>query len=224
MPTEIVTSARRHGRLPYPVNDLEALLVELAGGHPVLVLQNLGLSWLPAWHYSVVIGYELSTETILLHSGLDSRKGMPFRLFDRTWERAGRWGRVVLPPHELPASAQEELYLEAVSDLEAAQQWRPAAQAYDAAARQWPDSLPAKIGLGNSLYSLGDLTGAESAFRRATTLHPNAAVAFNNLAHVLAEQGRTTEALAAARRALVLGGPGAHVYEQTLREIQSTKP
>ena len=41
---DLLSAARRHGRLAVPVADLAALLAELAAGHPVLVLQNLGLA------------------------------------------------------------------------------------------------------------------------------------------------------------------------------------
>ena len=43
----IVTAARRHGRLAYPIQGLDCLLREVAAGNPVIVLQNLGLQWIP---------------------------------------------------------------------------------------------------------------------------------------------------------------------------------
>ena len=50
------------------------------------------------------------------------------------------------------------------------------------------------MGLGNSRYAIGDLTGAERAFRQAIETNPQNGAAFNNLAHVLAEQGYYAEA------------------------------
>ena len=56
---EIVAATCRRGLLAPPVEPaLDALLAEIAAGHPVLVLQNLGLNWLPRWHYAVAIGYD----------------------------------------------------------------------------------------------------------------------------------------------------------------------
>jgi hypothetical protein len=46
-------------------------------------------------------------------------------------------------------------------------------------------------------------------------------VAFNNLAQVLIDQGRRTEALAAVRQAILLGGPFQAQFEQTLEEIRN---
>jgi tetratricopeptide (TPR) repeat protein len=219
--TGLVAAARRHGRVAYPIRKLDALLMEVAAGSPVVVLQNLGFSWYSVWHYAVVIGYDLPGERILLRSGHDPRKRMSLRLFERTWARAEHWGLVVLPPNRLPASVDPDLYLEAILGIERAEQWRAAAEAYGVAAARWPDSLGAWIGLGNSRYALGDLPGAEEAFRRAAGAHPDAAPAFNNLAHILAEQGRREEALVAARRALALGGSNTRAYERTLRSIEA---
>jgi tetratricopeptide (TPR) repeat protein len=217
----LVTAARRRGRVVYPVRTLEALLGEVAAGSPAVVLQNLGFWWADVWHYAVVVGYDLPSGQIVLHTGSESRKALPLRLFERTWARGERWGIVVLPPDQLPASPQEKLYLQALLGLERAQRWRAAAVAYGRAAERWPSSLGALIGLGNSRYVLGELAGAEEAFRRATDAHPRAAPAFNNLATVLAAQGRRAEALVAAERAVQLGGASASFYERTLRQIQA---
>jgi Flp pilus assembly protein TadD len=84
--------------------------------------------------------------------------------------------------------------------------------------------MPAMLGLGNSYYVLGDLKSSETAFRRAAEAHPREGAAFNNLAHVLLDLGRRDEALAAARRAVALGGPLRSVFQQTLEEIESTAP
>ena len=63
---------------------------------------------------------------------------------------------------------------------------------------------------------------AENAFRTATARHPEAGAAWNNLAHVLGEKGHRREAIAAAERAVRLGGPNAATYRATLREVSGT--
>ncbi|MEW5887697.1 MAG: tetratricopeptide repeat protein [Pseudomonadota bacterium] len=55
--------------------------------------------------------------------------------------------------------------------------------------------------------------------RRATQDHPQAADAWNNLAQVLLEQGRTGEARQAAQRAVRLGGARFRTYRETLEAI-----
>jgi tetratricopeptide (TPR) repeat protein len=219
----LLSAARQRNRLAYPFRGMDALLQELAAGHPVVVLQNLGLSWVPRWHYAVPIGYDLRKRTITLHSGNIEAREIKWSLFIRTWRRADYWGLVVLPPSGLPASADERSYLKAVLGLEQAGQWEGAARAYAAALQRWPYSLGAIIGLGNSYYSNGDLIGAEQAFRNATETHPQSGEAFNNLAHVLVELDRYSEALEMASHAITLGGPREQIYYQTLCEIQKPK-
>jgi tetratricopeptide (TPR) repeat protein len=217
--SDMVAAARRNDRLAVPVTQLRDLTAELAAGHPVVVFQNLGLGWLPVWHYAVAIGYDLEAGELILHSGLDARRAMPLGTFERTWARGDHWGLVVLPPEELPAAADEITVLRAATGLEQAGRARPAAAAYRAIAARWPESLEAWIGLGNAAYAAGDLHEAEDAFRNATARHPEAAAAWNNLAHVLGASGRRAEAVAAAERAIQLGGPDAATYQATLREV-----
>jgi len=146
---------------------------------------------------------------------------MSWTLFMRTWKRADYWGLVVLPSGQIPASADEQSYLSAVLGLEQARQFKGAAAAYTAALERWHSSLGALMGLGNCRYALGDLIGAEQAFRHAAEAHPRSGASFNNLAHVLAEQGRYNEALQMAIRAVDIGGPNKPLYLRTLQEIRT---
>jgi len=219
----MIGATRRQGRIAYPILGLNSIWPEIAAGHPVIVLQNLGLSWIPVWHYAVVIGYNFIDNTVILRSGISERKVMSFFTFGKTWARSEYWGLIVLKPNQFPAIVRETDYLTAVFGLEKSRQYQAATEGYQTALTRWPRSLIAFMGLGNSLYALGDLPGAENAFRRAVVNHPRAANAHNNLAQVLLEQGRKREALEAAQRAVAIGGPMAEVYESTLREIKSKK-
>ena len=241
---EILASSRRHGRLPYRISpDLFSLLSEVAAGNPVLVLQNLGLSWAPQWHYAVVVGFDLPQREIILRSGLEIRHRTSLDTFEYTWARGRYWGIVVLPVDTLPATANAESYLRSVVSLEGTQQeerWQLANKAYQTALTRWPNNLVAQMGLGNSAYQLADLNAASDAFRAAVRDHPDAAAAHNNLAQVLMElallnqslmkqlvinpsqtkQERLDEAEKHARRAVALGGPHLESYRDTLAEIQ----
>jgi len=217
---DLVAAARRADRLAMPVQGVEPLLAELAAGHPVVVLQNLGLDWYPQWHFAVAIGYDLEAGTVTLRSGEEARQVMSLATFARTWQRADRWGLVVLPPGSLPAGADEDAVLRAAIGLEQAGKYQAAVDTYGAALERWPGSLAALIGLGNARYGAGQLLGAEAAFRTAVSFHPKEPAAWNNLAHVLAEQGAIAEALAAAKRAVDLGGADA-AYQATLDEIEA---
>jgi tetratricopeptide (TPR) repeat protein len=216
---DMLSASRRYGRVAYPINDLRSLLTEVAHGTPVVVFQNLALSWYPQWHYAVVIGYDMDSKEIILHSGLTARERMSLATFEHTWERGSHWAIAVLPPDRLPATAQALPYLTAVKGLEQAKQYDAAARAYGAALDQWPDDLQAMMGRGNALYALNKKTEAIRAFRIAASKHPDSAAALNNLAHVLAELGQLGEAEKTARQAIEIGGPFSDTARKTLDEI-----
>ncbi len=74
LPADIVSAARRHGRLAVPVGGLSGVLAEISAGHPVIVFQNLGFAVLPYWHFALAIGYDLDAGTISLHSGREAER------------------------------------------------------------------------------------------------------------------------------------------------------
>lgn len=219
---EILASSRQHGRVAYRIEpNLRALLLEVTAGNPVLVLQNLGLSWVPTWHYAVAVGFDLSSKEIILRSGLEARRQTPLGTFERTWARSNYWGIVLLKPDQLPVTAEADRYIKSIVSLEQVKRWKDANTAYQTALSRWPDNLIALMGLGNSYYRLQDLDSAERAFRKVTHKHQNFAPAYNNLAQVLLERGNLSEAKANVEQAISLGGPQLENFRTTLREIQS---
>ena len=218
---EMVAAARRNGRIAYVIRPgLPSLLSELGAGNPVVILENLGLSWYPVWHYAVAVDVDVAADEIVLRSGEIARQKMPLGLFERTWARSGDWGLLVLPPDRLPATVQKEPYLRAVAALERLRHFREARIAYATALQRWPDSLVAQIGMGNTCYALKDFPCAENAYRNAARLHPGSGIAYNNLAQILADEGHLSEAAEAARHAITLGGPLVAICRKTLAEIE----
>ncbi len=221
---ELLASTRRHGAVAYELRPvLEDLLAELAAGHPAIVLQNLGLAWAPRWHYAVAVGYDLARGEIVLRSGRERRQVMRLDTFEHTWARGGRWAILALAPGRLPATVREADYVSAALALERTGPAQAARSAYAGALQRWPGNLTARMGLGNTAYALGDLAAAEAAFRQAAADHPDSAAAHNNLAHVLFRRQRHAEALAAARRAVELGGPQEAEARRTLAEIEAAR-
>ncbi len=202
---EMIAGARRHGavatRLP---GTLEALLREVQAGHPVVVLQNLALSWYPVWHYAVLIGYDLGSADVVLRSGTTEREILPMSTFERTWVRAGSWAFVATPPGQWPATAEENALIEAAVGFERTAAPADAVRVYRSALERFPDSLSLRMGLGNGLHAAGDSERAAQAFEDAARRHPTSAPAWMNLAQTLAELGRRDAALEAARRAVAV--------------------
>lgn len=203
---EMLATGRRQGLLAYPLAPrLEAVLREVAAGHPVIVFQNLSLPVAPVWHYAVVVGYDRDAGLLRLHSGRTERMDISWAAFERTWARGGHWAMLLLPPDQLPVTVEPGPYLAAVAALERVDP-RAAQPAYARALQAWPGQRLALLGAGNTAHALGRLDAAEASFRAAVAQHPDFADAWHNLAQVLLEQGRLDEAAQAAARAVALGG------------------
>jgi len=200
--TEMLAAARRFGAVAVPLQpQLVTLLTEVAAGNPVIVLQNLGLSFATRWHYAVVIGYDLAAREVVMRSGTTERERMGFVLFERTWARGGHWAFTALPPGRLPVTAAEADALQAAIGFERV---APAAQAlrvYDSVLARWPANEIAGLGQGNTRFASGDVAGAAQAFERAAQQHDSAA-AWHNLATTRLRLGQRDLAQVAAARAL----------------------
>ena len=221
---EMLATTRQQGLLAYLLQpELQDVLTEIAAGNPVVVLQNLGLSWYPVWHYAVVIGYDLGKEDIILRSGSNQRLVMSFTTFENTWARSAHWAMVALPPARIPQTARPDRFTQSISALEYSSAATDVWPAYAAAMLRWPESLLAKIAAGNYAYKRSDLNLAEQTFLKAALEHPASAAAFNNLAQTLSDQGKHDAALQAVHRALAIGGPLEPVVRKTLAEIEQKK-
>ncbi len=229
---EMLAAARRHGAVTVQIPPkLEAVMQEVAAGNVVVVMQNLGFSWVPSWHYAVVVGYDTDKELVWLRSGPYQRQEMSLSAFQRTWARSEYWAFVALPPGKLPASASADEVAKALITYEKLAYENKASAAdrktaYQAAVHKWPDHLVLLMGLGNAAYVAGDLPLAAGSFQHVTEVHPQSAAAFNNLANVLLAQKQVAQAEAAARQGLVLAGENEKLKSQitqTLAEIRQQK-
>ncbi|MDJ0777036.1 MAG: PA2778 family cysteine peptidase [Gammaproteobacteria bacterium] len=219
--SEVVAATRQYDLLPVRMQgSMEALLAELAAGNPVFVLQNLGLDAVPVWHYEVVVGYDFARREMILRSGEYPRALREFALFERTWQRAGHWALVIVPPERVPETAGAADFLQTAIDLEQVGRIDTALRAYRAAAQRWPQNLLAHSGAGNAAYALGDFTSAEAAYRRALQIDAAQADVWNNLAYALAQQGRHEASLAAIERALALEPDNTNL-RASLRELSN---
>ncbi len=216
---DLVGAARRAGRVPYQIAPTStALGEELAAGHPVLVLQDVGRIT-PIWHFAVVVGYDREHQDVILHSGDQAQLHLSMERFDRSWAASQRWGLVTLAPDQIPASASPDAYLRQVAAMEGI---RPAVAetAYQASLKRWPQALTALMGLGNLAYAQRHYRTAARYFERAAQAHPDAADAFNNLAQSYLMLGQMQQARAASSGALALGGPHLSIYQRTQEAIE----
>lgn len=219
---EMVAAARSFGRLAYQIPpSLEALFAEINSGRPVLVLQNLGLSFYPQWHFAVVKGFDIERRRVILNSGRIENYEVSLAVFERTWARSDHWAIVVLEPGDLPVSADPARYFNAVVALEQSNPPDQVAPAYLGGLQRWPRQRELLMGYGNLLYEAGRLEKARSSFQTVLAHHPDYAPAHNNLAQIHLDQGRHEEAEHHARKAVSLGGVFLEEFQKTLQAIQS---
>ncbi|WP_067064129.1 PA2778 family cysteine peptidase [Roseateles chitosanitabidus] len=217
--TEMLVATRRQGLPAYVLPPrLDALLTEVAAGHPVVVFQNLSLDIAPVWHYAVAVGYDRERRTILLHSGTTERQEVELAVFERTWARGEHWAMTTMPLDQLPASldgAQAGAALAALERLNA-----PAARkGYASALTRWPGEPVLLMGAGNTAYAAKDRRAAVKAYARLTDVRPDIPDGWNNLAQVLMEQGMRYKASLAIERAVALGGPRLDQYKALQKKI-----
>jgi tetratricopeptide (TPR) repeat protein len=218
--SDVIAAARRNGRLAIRVDGMLDAFAEVADGRPILILQNLGLSIAPQWHYALLIGYDLDRKQAILRSGTTRRLVNDLSLLEYTWARGDFWGiSVNRPEGPVPATATLTDWMGEAAGVERAGRHQSAATAYLTAARHWPTAAQPWLALGNLEFSAGDLAQSEAALRNAVQRAPDNDAALNNLAYVLLRRDQRDEAEATARRAIALDGPNRAEAEATLAEI-----
>ncbi len=218
---ELKAAARRYDFLPYELEPkLESVLREVAAGNPVLVLQNLGLTFSPTWHYAVVIGYDLMEKEVILHSGMEAETRMLLTTFERTWiHYSSAWALTILPPDHVPVTANPFAFQKALEDLVSVGLPQAALTGYAAAQTRWPENTLLDLGFANLLYQQNDFALSAEQFLRAIELEPEHLPAWNNLAYALSSLG-CENAIDAAQCALKLA-PEAASVEGTLSDVQT---
>lgn len=225
--TELVAATRRAGRLAVRLPpDTHALRAVVADGYPVLVLLNLGVDWLPVWHYAVVIGF--TRDGVVLRSGTQRRRVIAADDFARHWAGGNRWAMVAAHPAVVPDGLRARDWVQAVADRQEIAEHRAkpgrddgrdAVLALEAAARRWPDAALVHFALGNARAAADDWWPAHAAFARAVALRGDWAAALNNLAATQTALGCPDRALATLAR---VPDPTPSVVAQTRAEALAT--
>lgn len=222
--TELAAAARRRGRLAWRIDpEPGALLAELEAGRPVLVMQNLGVSWFPRWHFAVVIGFDPAARTLVLRSGTERRRVTPLATFDATWARADRWGLVLPEPGALPVNPDRDRLLEAAAALERAGHAEIAHGVYARWLETHPSDAAARFGLAVTATATGRTDLAAQAYESLLEQDPEDLRVLNNLALVRAGQGciRAARELLARARGQAGDPRLREVLEATASEIEA---
>lgn len=217
---DMVSGARRNGRIPLMVQSPDELSEQLKQGRPTLVFLNLGLSWHPVWHYAVVTGIKPSNGYVIMNSGDEKDMHMNTATFDHVWARTQYWGYTLLKPGEIPDGIDPIKFIETISAYELTDP-DGAALSYKAAYEKWQKNSLVMMAYANSYYDRDKPAEAADIYRRITELYPDYADAWNNLALALHRTGITTGAVWAAEKAVKIGGKRTSEYADTLKFVQT---
>jgi len=221
---ELKAAARHLGRIPYELDGgLDALAAEVAAGRPVLVLQNLGLGWLPTWHYAVVVGFDPDRRRVIVRSGRQARRQEHSERFLRRWSLADRWAMVVLRPGEVPQTGSPQRYLQALVDSAGAVSRADRIRSLEAGFEVWPDDPDLNFAGGNLARETGSLEQAGTYYRRTLAAAPRHLGALNNYADLLFSQGCYAAARQQIEKALAAApseSPLRPLLERTRMEIE----
>lgn len=180
--TDLISASRRHGLMAVRLNNLQSLLSEVADGHPVIIFENLGLTWAPQWHYALILGFDIKKQQVIMHSGHDPNYHWDLKKFERSWMLGDYWGLVVLPAGEIAVAASELENVTAAVGLDQAEKYPEAEKSYKKILEKWPTNLVALIGLANLAHREGLRNEAIRLLQIALKYHPNSTAAKHNLA------------------------------------------
>lgn len=200
---DMLYTLRSRGLIAAPVNNLQDMLTEIAHGNPVLVFQNLALSWVPKWHYAVATGYDLEQQLLYLNGGRAVQDVTPFSTFGHTWRRTNYWGYVVTQPPRLPVTTDSHTLDDLAPRFEDMHLPQAAEQTYLALTKRPPARSQPFFGLGNVYLAQARYAEAETAYRNGLAIEPKNSLIANNLAYALHYQNRQIEACAFLNTAML---------------------
>ena len=200
---ELIAAARRHQRIPYVLSpNANALFAELDAGHPVLVLQDLGVGPLHVWHYAVVVGYQSSGQMMLLRSGTTERLEMPYADFIRSWRKSKQWAMVTLAGHTLPATAERGALCRFDRAARGTRRARGRARRVCGCVGSLAGQSGGVVWARNHRVPSWAFSAAGAGYERVLRLSPGNPSALNNLAEVMLGLGCATRAVSYADAAL----------------------
>lgn len=215
---EMTAASRKHGFLAYAqAGNLTQLLSLVSQDIPVIVLQNVSISWYPMWHYSVVVGYDLDKQEVILRSGDIERRIAEFKVFERTWQRGKYWLLAAVPPSKTSEHFDPFIYTRSAQDLLSVGQLSQGVTALTSATKQWPEYWLSYFLLGNH-YLSSDLNLANYWYQQGYQFATQQASYLNNYAYALHASGCHMQAINIVKKALLLAPSDVNIID-TQKEI-----
>ncbi|WP_144393345.1 PA2778 family cysteine peptidase [Pleionea sediminis] len=218
---ELVAAARSKGYLAYQTRgELNDIIQLVSDNKPIIVFQNLSISWFPQWHYALVVGYDLEKQSFTLYSGTYKDYEIPFDVFERTWQRGQFWLLAIVPPDKSSRYFDSFVYTSAAHDLISTNQRVNGVKALKTATKQWPNYWLPYFLLGNHYlssnlkeslkwYALGIKGGVEEA------------AYFNNYAYALLKSQQLSDAKSVIAKAIALEPNNENIKDTYQRIIEA---
>lgn len=204
---DLLSAARRLGLAPYKVRSLQDLIHQIDSGHPVIVFQNLGLEWLPAGHYALLIGYSEGSQEVYLHSDQKPEQPLSFSRFYSSWKRGGSWAYVILSVDQVPANADFDETLENAMVFERLGEAESAEKLYQHLAEHWPNRYEPYVGLTSLYAQTGSPQKALESALSALKIAPEQPDLLYNAAFLYFERGDFEQARRLQGRAVFFSDP-----------------
>lgn len=220
---EMAAATRQLGMVAYQQRaTMSQLLSLIADDIPVIVLQNNSISWLPQWHYAVVVGYDINSKEVILHTGVTEAHRLNFSTFERTWRRADYWMLAMLPPGKTSEQLDPFIYTKACQDLIDINQTNAGIAALVTATGQWPEYWLPYFLLGNYYFSTEPLT-AGRWFEQGLAAAAQQAPYLNNYAVLLSELGCHQKATLLIGQALQLAPTDSNLLQSQQQIITAMR-
>lgn len=218
--TDVRSAIRSFGLIPYPLApNLMDLVVEIASGNPVLVLQGTG-GFNEQWSYVLAKGYDFTNQEMVVNTSTEESQRIPIRDFERRWIEGNRQSVMAVTPGDLPTTATAGNYHAALTALQQIDATDPELEsAYQRGLEEWPEDRNLLMGYGQYLVDNGQHFQASDVFSEVMNLYPGYGMAHNNMARALIELGRLDEARFHANQAVNTDDEFNEVYIQTLEAI-----
>lgn len=232
---EMIAAIRQQGFLAYTEQGSLKHLIKLINHDiPVIVLQNLGLSWYPLWHYALVKGYDLNRKEFILHSADIKDRRVSMAVFERTWQRANFWYVTALPPKQDISELDPFTYISAAQDLITLGSIGNALPHLKHAVAQWPRNWLSYFLLANHYFEQSQtrnitehnskknrlyLTQAINWFEQGLPYGETQSVYLNNYAYALFKAQDYRRAMLVIEQALIIAPTDQDVID-TKEEIE----
>ena len=189
----MISATTSYGLLPYSTHsDIETLFTLIDDNVPVIVFQNVATSWFPMWHYALVISYDQTEKTVILHTCETRAHEMSFELFERVWQRGDYWILTLLELGQNYSYLDPFIFTRAALDMLTVGLKQKALDYLITAAKVWPKKWLSYFLLGN--HYLNQSNEAASWFSKGYKYASENPEYLNNYAYALVQEGCITAA------------------------------